>query len=190
MAHSNDNVLTQTYRGKVGNICLQVDGAIRTLPDMSKRTLSEKQERHLSRFQLAKEYGRQVVADAQKSAMYVEPLKRWKKKKGKKNMGIYQMAIKDYMHFPEILSVELNYCHGVAGSTIRIEAYDQFQVAGVAVSIVSPEGVIMEEGLANAGFAYMYVVNNSSLLQPGMILRVSAWDVPGNIAEKEFECYC
>jgi len=154
MAHSNDNVVTQTYSGKVGNICLQDDGVIRSLPDMSNRIFSEKQKGHLSRFQQAKEYGRQVVADAQKWAIYKEPLKRWKKKKGKKHMGVYQLAIMDYMHFPEIISVQLNNCPGGADWMIRIEALDIIRVAGVAVSIVSFEGEIMEEGLANGDFIY------------------------------------
>lgn len=190
MAHSNDNVVTKSYSGKFGNICLQHDGVIRSLPNASNRTFSEKQEQHLSRFQQAKEYGRQVVADGQKSAIYATALKLWKKKKRKKHMGLYQLAIMDYMHRPVIDSVVLNHCLQGAGWMIWIEASDIIQVAGVAVSIMSFDGEIMEEGLASSDLPYKYVVRNPSLLRPGMILRVSAWDLPGNVIEKEFDCYC
>ena len=107
MAHSKVNVITKTYSGKLGNICMQHDGVIKSRPDISNRKWSEKQEKHLSRFKCAKAYGRQVVADPQKAAFYAGHLKRWKKRRSKRNIGIYQLAIMDFMHSPKILTFEL-----------------------------------------------------------------------------------
>ena len=81
MAHSKANMITRTYSGKFGDLCLQRDGVIRSRPNVSKRILSERQTSHLNRFEAAKAYGRQVMADEAKSAFYGQYLKRWKKKK-------------------------------------------------------------------------------------------------------------
>ena len=190
MAHSKNSIITKTYSGKIGHICLQNDGVMRSLPDTSKRKWSEKQEQHLSRFQRAKEYGRQVVADPKRSEYYAGYLKRWKKKK--KNIGIYQLAVMDFMHTPEIRKFQLDKGYGRSGSTIVVGVMDVFGVAGVFVRIVLPGGETVEEGEAApmiSGFRFGYVIRDPSLPRPGTILRVKAWDVPGNIIEKEFNFF-
>ena len=97
MARNRGNVLTKTYSGKTGNILLQKNGVMRTIPDMSKRILSDKQKAHLTRFEQAKAYARQVLSDPVQSARYGEMLAALKKRSGNQNIGIYQLAIRDYM---------------------------------------------------------------------------------------------
>ena len=98
MARNLGNVLTKLYSGKIGHVLMQKNGVLRSVPDMSKRILSDKQKNHLNRFEQAKAYARQVMADPVESARYSEALRKLKATDGKLNIGIYQMAIKDYMN--------------------------------------------------------------------------------------------
>ncbi|MCX6244286.1 MAG: hypothetical protein NTU98_06220 [Bacteroidetes bacterium] len=105
MARSRGNIITHSYSGKLGKVVLQKDGVMRSLPDVSKRVRSGKQKIHLSRFEQAKEYARRVLADPLQRAQYEEPLRKLKKKNP--NIGIYQVAIKDYMNPPKITDIGL-----------------------------------------------------------------------------------
>ena len=186
MAHSKANMITRTYSGKFGDLCLQRDGVIRSRPNVSKRILSERQTSHLNRFEAAKAYGRQVMADEAKSAFYGQYLKRWKKKKS--NIGIYQLAIMDLMHPPSVNRIKLDKQTGIPIRLV-VEAFDIFQVAGVSVALCSPSGEILEQVDACQLFPWIgfhYTVHDPSLLRPGVICRVTARDLPGNITEKEF----
>jgi len=92
---------------------------------MSNRVLSEKQQNHLSRFELAKKYGRMVCADEELSALYSVLLKPWKKKK--KNSGnrelfclfphrIYRVMLPK-KNFHLIVEISLKVCIFVSGNS-------------------------------------------------------------------------
>ena len=185
MAHSRNNVITRTYSGKFGNTCMQSDGILRSRPNMTDRILSEKQKQHLSRFELAKEYARQVVADAEKSANYVRYLKKWKKNK-KKNIGIYQLAISDFTHPPKIHNINCD-----KYNMVNILARGEFGLVGATLSLVAPDGAILEEGNAIDDSRYrflQYIVKDPSLLRQGVLFRARVWGMPGVISEKDFPC--
>jgi len=80
---------------------------MRSRPDITNRIWSENQVLHLSRFQCAKEYGRMAVADAAMSAFYQENLSRFKRNR-RAFIGVYQLAIMDFMNPPVIRNVRLN----------------------------------------------------------------------------------
>jgi hypothetical protein len=149
---------------------------------MSKRVLSDKQKKHLSRFELAKAYGRRVVADPALIEHYTFFLKRWKMKR--KNTGIYQLAIMDFMNPPKVEEVDLDSWDGIYVITIAVTHC--FQPSGVTVSLVAPDGSILEKGAAcyvPAHDHYEYAICNSSLVRTETICRVTAKDVPGNVTE-------
>ena len=151
---------------------------------------SEKRKQHLTRFEYAKEYGRQVFADPGKSALYVPYLKTWKRKC--KHIGIYQLAIRDYMHAPSIEEVTFSDGRRGGPEMVLIRAYNEFHASRVAVSIVAPDGEILEEGEADDHLHhihYSYRFNDRSLLKPGNTLRISVWDLPGNITIKEYDLF-
>jgi hypothetical protein len=183
MAITRENVITKYYSGRLGHVCLQEDGVIRSLPDMSKRKISKNQKQHLDRFQTAKEYGCRAKSDASLSDHYAAFLKKWKKKK--KNMGIYQLAIMDFMNPPLIWKITI--ADENPELVIRIMAMDILMVAGITVKVVSPGGGVVEEGEARCictNTEYTYPVKHPALLKPGVILYVTARDFPGNITEK------
>ncbi|MCX6246702.1 MAG: hypothetical protein NTW10_03120 [Bacteroidetes bacterium] len=188
MARNNGNILTHSYSGKLGTVVLQKDGVMRSLPDVSKRVLSGEQIKHLIRFKQAKEYARRVLADPLLRAQYEEPLRKWKRKKP--NIGIYQLAIKDFMKPPKITGVEIE--RGPRGRevTLIIQATDVIMVAGVSVCILSSSGKILEQGEAterNPQFGFQYLVKDPSLLKKDSILRVSVWDMPGIVTERDVD---
>ncbi|MEI7662131.1 MAG: hypothetical protein WCK34_08035 [Bacteroidota bacterium] len=149
---------------------------------------SEKQIRHLHRFQCAKEYGREVVADEKRSALYSAVVVRWKKKK-KKHIGVYQLAIMDYMHPPDIQGAEFGDLPGSTHGTIIVTAEDIFLPPRVTVSIVLADGSLAESGEAQRHHPwdqYQYVVFHPDLVHTGTTIRVSARDNAGNVTETEF----
>ncbi|MEI7661198.1 MAG: hypothetical protein WCK34_03320 [Bacteroidota bacterium] len=162
------------------------DGITGPVPDPPKKSWSERQVAHLSRFELAKEFGRRVVADPALSELYRLRLKQWKKKKSR-NVGVYQMAIRDFMHPPSIPDIRFD--RSVQGPVgVKIEAVAHTNITSVWVKVVLPDGRILEEGEASKpgpGIYYHYCLRYPSLLKPGVTCRVSVRDIPGNVTEKE-----
>ena len=159
-------------------------------PGKSKRKWTENQAKHLSRFECAKEYGRRAVADPVLSAHYAVYRTRWKRKL--KHTGIYQLAIMDFMRLPEICKASLERSGRMAGSLISITAMDQFEISRVEVSLLAPDGIVLEEGMAGPApnhVNYAYVILNSGSMKPGTLCVVRVWDFPGNVAEKEFRFF-
>ena len=94
----------------------------------------------------------------------------------------------DLMHPPSVNRIKLDKQTGIPIRLV-VEAFDIFQVAGVSVALCSPSGEILEQGDACQLFPWIgfhYTVHDPSLLRPGVICRVTARDLPGNITEKEF----
>ncbi len=188
MASSSERVLTKADILQVINIGRFNRKLKHSASMIPAERYSEKRKQHLSRFEYAKEYGRQVFADPGKSALYAPYLKTWKRKR--KHIGIYQLAIRDYMHAPSIEEVTFSDRRRGGPEMVFIRAYNEFQAPHVAVSIVAPDGEILEEGEADGHqfhIHYSYRFIDRSLLKPGNTLRISAWDLPGNIAVKEYD---
>jgi hypothetical protein len=186
MAKSRNNILTDSYSGKLGDIILHRDGVMRSIPDMSKRILSGGQLEHIKRFERAKEYGRQVAADPARREYYAGPLR--KRKKKNPYIGIYQLAIMDFMNPPEVLNIFLESTGGNPGLTVIINVTDKVRVAGADVRILSAEGNTIEDGDAVELFLsqmFRYVVKDPLLLVKGSVIRVRVWDMPGNVTEKD-----
>ena len=93
----------------------------------------------------------------------------------------------DLMHPPSVNRIKLDKQTGIPIRLV-VEAFDIFQVAGVSVALCSPSGEILEQVDACQLFPWIgfhYTVHDPSLLRPRVICQVTAWDLPGNITEKE-----
>jgi hypothetical protein len=188
MAHNRQNPLTKYYSGKLGQLVMQSDGIMRSRPDTSNRVWSEKQEGHLSKFEQAKEYARKVKADPVLSAPYLDPLRIWKRKK--KNMGLYQLAIKDFLKPPEITGLRVQTSRPLE---FRIHANGLVSIVQLKVRLLSPQGDILEEGDAETVLGngvYSYLVADPSLVPRGTVVHITAWDLPGHFSEKIFDYPC
>jgi hypothetical protein len=189
MPRSTKKLITLTIPGKLVKKNIQCEAVIMPAKP-SKRLRSVKQSNHLSKFEQAKEYGRKVVADPTRTAFYAVFKKRWKRKF--KHVGIYQLAIMDFMSAPSIheIRVDSNITGGI--TSILVRAYDKFNVSGVGLSLIAPDGQVLEscETLPmNISGNYVCEITRASSVMPGVICQVCVRDIPGNITEKEYRLF-
>ncbi|MEI7983141.1 MAG: hypothetical protein WCI71_15935, partial [Bacteroidota bacterium] len=164
MAINKGNSLLYRMSGKFNQILFQKNGVMRSLPDLSKRKWSPLQVKHLNRMEQGKNYARQAMADPEQNAYYSSLLKKWKKKIKGGNIGVYQLAICDFFHPPVIRQVELLRASDPLTYNISIHVCDNFKVEGVFVSILSPDGTMIEQGDAQqpeTNIQYIYLIQHT-----------------------------
>ena len=187
MAQTKENVLTKHYSGIVDQVVFQADGVIRSRPDVSNRKWSKKQKQHLTLFDSAKGWGRKACSDPELSALYRPALEKVRRKN--KYLGIYQLAIMDFLNPPEIKSIAIEKRSATAGTVIRVNVFDKVLITEVQVCLVSSKGKTLEAGDSEPVYPnllYSYSVADPSRLSPGTIIRVRVGDLPGNVTQKDF----
>ena len=98
------------------------------------------------------------------------------------------MIIADFLTAPLVDQIDLNDYSGRAGDTIRIRASDDFEVAGVTVSISGSEGQPIEHGAAVLSSMkwgrWLYTTTTSVAAGTQVRVEATATDKPGNRAAK------
>jgi hypothetical protein len=128
------------------------------------------------RFLSARAYAEAAMADPVRKAFYA--------KKVQDGQTAFNVAFKDFQKKPSIFEIDTENYVGTIGSEVAVTAMDDCKVTDVAVRIVSPAGVLIEEGLAvfnafnNARWIYTATQNNPAL--PGCKITATAKDLPGN----------
>ena len=95
----------------------------------------------------------------------------------------------DFMHPPRIFECLPSRHCGFAGTVLSICVEDILEEFTVTVQLVTPSGVVAEEGPAvilPGVLEYGYVVRDVPLLKPGITVRAIARDLPGNVTEQDF----
>lgn len=153
-----------------------------------KAPLSESQKRHTSRFKDAVVYAKTALAD--------EEIRRGYQKRAEESgriLSAYNMAIADYMHGPVIGEIDLAGYRGCLADVIRIEATDNFGVAGVMVEILRDDGSLLEVGMAESVKGYpegwVYYAQSMVASTRGYQVNVRVTDLPGNVTEKTVELW-
>jgi hypothetical protein len=142
--------------------------------------LTEPQKKHQRKFQHAILYG--------KSANANPALKEQYQAKAGEGESAFNVAVADYMNAPDIENIDVTKYTGQAGSTILIEAIDDFMVVEVQVEIYNNEGTLVEQGNAVqqdivTEWLFTATVSNGSIAGDKIIVK--AFDLPGNLTEKE-----
>ena len=125
--------------GKMGNVVFRRyhdEVVMSPRPDFSGHTPTPGQAAQRQRFKLAALYGKAVLADPEKKALYEARAKAG-------GIPVFALSIADFLHAPaveEMEAIDLSGYTGKAGETIRITANDDFEVAGVAVGITAADG--------------------------------------------------
>jgi hypothetical protein len=187
MSRNRKMMITFTFNGKLDKRIAQHGAGVAPSPCNAKKKRSEKQGDHLSRFEKAKEFGRQVVANPLLTAHYAVYRKKWKRKL--KHTGIYQLAIMDFMNSPVIHKALLEKEPESPGNIILINVWQKFEISHVGVSMIAPDGKILETGEIykhNSFGYYVYALSNAASVKPGVICRISVHDFPGNVTEKDY----
>jgi hypothetical protein len=183
MAKIKDNLLVRGASGKVGKQFVYRkrgdDTFITRMPTTDKNAKpTAQQEKVRDLFASAAGYATGAISDTKLKAEYQ------KKAKTKAGRTAYNVAFRDYLKAPVVKSIDTSMYKGTAGTTIVIDARDDFRVVEVFVSIKTAAGVLVEEGNAilnpinrNEWF-YKATQNNAAL--NGSIIQATAKDLPGN----------
>lgn len=177
------NIIFRNVRGRLGDLIARrgKDGStiLSLLPRFRKdRKFSPAQRAHQERFADAAAYGKGARRDPSLREAY-EPVAR------KKRISVYNAAIRDYFHMPEIRSVDTS---GYAGKEMVIRAVDDVEVLRVHV-IIQKNGEVLEEGDAvreKFNATLWHYVAQKDLEIEGCIIEVQAEDRPGNVTVREF----
>lgn len=183
MAKIKDNLLVRGASGKVGKQFVYRkrgdDTFITRMPTTDKNAKpTQQQEKIRDLFTAASGYATGAISDPKLKAEY--------QKKAKTNAGrtAYNVAFRDFLKAPVVKSVDTSMYKGTAGTTIVIDARDDFRVAEVTVSIKTAAGVLVEEGNAilNPKFRYewIYTATQNNAALNGSIILATAKDLPGN----------
>jgi hypothetical protein len=184
MAISTDNVLTKTYRGRVGDVVLRWcrgKSIMSKRPDCSRVVKSKAQKANMKRFAAATLYGKMVLTDPKKCEYY--------RKKKKMYQSIWNAAISDFMSKPKVQTIDLKDYKGLPGNEIRISARDRFKFEAVIVTILNILGQIIESGpaFARSSSEYMEWVYKTTVMNPSykdskVVVRVV--DLVGNVVQE------
>jgi hypothetical protein len=184
MAKVKSNVILEGISGKIGGTLVfrRVNGKtiLAKAPDMSEREYSPAQTTHLNKFQTAKKYGRELKKNPELKAVY--------QTRAKGNKAAYHVAIGDFMNSPKVEQIDLGAYHGQVGDIISIRATDDFQVMGVQVSILAPDGTVLEAGEAvqqGKSAFWIYTGTTDQSILKDCRVAVRAMDRPGNVTEAE-----
>lgn len=135
-------------------------------PDFSNRQFSEAQLEQQSGMKAASAYA---------SAIHrVHPIYARKAEGTSKNS--YNVAVGDWFNAPVIHRIQWKDGH------IKVLADDDVMVTRVTITIVGEAGEVLEQGDANQSLKVWW---DYQATQRGLI-RVEAWDLPGNVTAQEF----
>ena len=185
MAKAKNNVITNKYSGKVGNIILRMVGGISIIsayPDYSKVKWSKKQKENRKRFGRAVTYSQKVLEDPVKREYY--------EGKAKERQNAQNMAISDYMMNPEVREIDISGYKGRAGNTIKVSAYDKFKVMSVFVMILNAAGFEVEGGMAteypySGSGNWIYKAREENQNREGGKVVVKVTDFSGKVVKEE-----
>lgn len=185
MGKSDDNVLTHSLRGAIGDLLVyrttkSGKTIVGKMPSTANRTQSAKQKEQVFHFQEAVLYGKTVRLTPELRALYETDLPEGK--------SVYQVALADFLRAPKIAKVDVTAYTGQPGGTIRIHAIDDFKVKEVTVTILNSDGTLVESGKAELeinGVTWLFTATKSNTSLTGDKIIVRASDIPGNLAEAE-----
>src|SRR5690606_30837619 len=95
---------------------------------------------------------------------------------------IYNLAIKDFLKAPRILSFDTKNYKGQPGDKIFITPQDDFAVAKLTISIFDPHGNLVERGKAfsERGVFWEYCTSVHNKQWKGSTISMKVFDLPGN----------
>ena len=182
MARVQLNPVLEQIQGQVGDLVFkryedQVVLARKSSPSRLAATPAQLATRE--RFRAAAQYGKVATADPTLKALYAAAAKAKKK-------PMFSVMVADCLHAPSVTAVILNGYSGAADETITVNAYDDFEVTAVTVTLANEGGDVLESGAAvvvNGRWAYTTTTN----VAPGTTVTVTAiaLDRPGNSGSAE-----
>ncbi|MBK8905711.1 MAG: hypothetical protein IPM53_31300 [Anaerolineaceae bacterium] len=182
MARVQLNPVLEQIHGQIGDLVFrryedQVVLARKSSPGQKEATPAQIATRE--RFRAGAQYGKLVMADPALKALYATAAKAKKK-------PVFSVMVADYLHAPSVTAVALDGYTGAADETITVNAYDDFEVMAVTVTLANEGGAVLESGAAvveNGRWTY----TTTTAVTPGTTVTVTATavDRPGNSGSAE-----
>ena len=187
MARVELNPALAIFRGEVGNLIFKMRWGrmyVSRKPDAKTRILSPAQKAAQVRFRQATVYAKQVMSDLERKTPY--DLAAHERKTLTQNV-----IIADFLTAPSVDLIDARGYEGRPGGTIRIRASDDFEVAGVRVSISDGDGRTIEQGAATLSSMkcglWVYAATESVPAGTRVRVQATATDGPGNTGMKAEE---
>ncbi|MCX6246607.1 MAG: hypothetical protein NTW10_02635 [Bacteroidetes bacterium] len=175
--------LTKNYSGIFGNQVVLKNrrgSSVMTIPPAKPKTApSDKQLAVRERLRLAAAYAANAMQDPVLHAEYAA--------KARKGRSAYRLAVIDFLRPPFIIQVDTAGYQGNTGDTITLTAGDDFRLVSVTLKISNPDGTLVEEGdcvINMPSGQYVYTAQEQISSAAGVVIRVRATDLPGNVTEK------
>jgi hypothetical protein len=179
MAVVGMNDLTEGLSGKVGKIIFRtyLGKTYASSRPRKHKKQSEQQRSNREKFQLATQYAKRVMADADMKAYY-------------KSIALqlalpnaYTAAITDYLRKPKISEVDTSGYNGRLGDSVKITASKKhFKLASVNVIIASEDNRVLEQGPAQWQGGDQWEFRGEALLlspEDSYVIMVTATDQMG-----------
>ena len=184
MAKVKMNPVVEQLRGQIGDLVFKRRGdrvIVGRKPDLTGQLPTAGQTAARDRFKQAADYGRSALANPATKSLYEAKAQ---------DIGdpVFSVAITDFFHAPSVEEIDLSGYTGKAGETIRIQAHDDFEVAGVMVRIMGGGGQPLEAGAATRvnpqNGDWQYQTTTAIPDGESVAIEVTASDRPGNKTKK------
>jgi hypothetical protein len=181
MARSTNNELLKGLKGQLGKeLVIKHYGkkiVVSSFPNMEDVKPSPLQQLKRSRFADAMTYAKQQMASKEGYNLYLT--------RSTSSRRPLNVAVADFLKAPVVKSVNVAEYNGVPLGQIQIEAIDDFQVERVTVTLgfEGKEPVEVGEAILQTDGLWMYLVKKVHSQTEGLIIRVQAYDRPGNVGE-------
>ncbi len=186
MSKIQNNPLLKGASGMLGNVVVyrEIRGKVVMSNRPRKRSgpVTPEQEAFRSKFLRAVQYARKQLESPATKAEYEAGIT------GSK-FSAYIVALTDYLKAPVVNEVDISRYKGAVGDPILIRATDDFKVILVQVSVIGPDGALLERGEAVLqpdtfdDWRFAATVVNPSLA--GTKIVVTAHDKAGNVTTAE-----
>jgi hypothetical protein len=184
MAQVKMNPVFVEMKGKVGDLVFKQYGdalVMARMPSGNGHEPTPAQMEVRERFCEAALYGKLALAQAAVREAYLAAAR----ERGK---PLTSVAIADFFNAPVVDKLDASGYSGRPGETIVIQAHDDFEVVGVAVSICDAGGQAVENGTAtqdppNSG-RWIYTTTQTVSDVTGAQVTATASDRPGNVGTR------
>jgi hypothetical protein len=183
MAKVKLNPVIEQMRGGIGDLVFkryQGDVIVSRKADMSDVEPSAAQAAQRERFRQAAQYGKLACGDPLSRALYARAA-------AEKGLPLFSLAVADFFHAPEVVSIDLTGYDGKAGATIGVLAQDDLAVKEVLVTIRLADGSELENGPAvetsPGSGRWTYTAKSALRTLTDVQVTARVTDYPGNIGE-------
>ena len=189
MAYIDPNkALVGLVKGKLGDMYVAQYGdkfLLKRRPQQKHKSAGPPQKNRANLLKI-NAYWRQVKAQPELKVLY----ERAAHLKGKRAIDL---AKADFMHPPEVTSIDVSGHTGQPGDMIRVQAQDDFEVVSVSVRILGLSGEVIEQGAATfeAGSGcWRYAA--STILPAGkpVVVEATATDRASNSTSRTLDHVC